>query len=141
MKQERVILSFIAVLIGLLVAGVAFYFYQTTKVIPNQKTTTTTLSEPTPTPKPSIYLIISTPTNEEIVDSKTLEIKGKTNPDSTILVITSSDQEVIEPSTQGNFATTVLLDNGENSITIQAISPTGETISEIRTVTYSTADF
>ena len=76
MKQERVVLSFIMVLIGLLVAGVAFYFYQTTKVIPDKSNTSNVIS-PTPTLKPTIFLSLSQPGNESVVASKTLKISGK----------------------------------------------------------------
>lgn len=141
MKQERVILSFIAVLIGLLVAGVAFYFYQSTKVVSDTKVAVTNAVQPTPTPKPTIYLSISDPSPEKVVDNKTLLIRGATNPGATIIIITKSDQIALEPSTTGNFTTTVILDSGENLINIQSLLPDGEEISVLRTVTYSTEDF
>ena len=140
MKQERVILSSVMVLIGLLVAGAAFYFYQSSKVV-SSKSTVSNVVAPTPTPKPSVYLSVTTPDNEIVVSNKTLNILGKAPVDATVLVITSSDQLVFKPSSQGDFSTTITLDGGLNVITIEAISPNGEIASVKRTVTYSTESF
>jgi hypothetical protein len=141
MKQERVILSFVAVLIGLLAAGLAFYFYQSTKTIPSSNQVTVNAPTPTPTPKPTVYLSLNAPDNEIVVTSKTLAINGMANPDATIIIYTDSGQQVIQPSTQGDFSTTLTLDDGENLIKLMAILPDGETMSLQRTVTYSTEDF
>jgi len=141
MKQERVILSFVAVLIGLLAAGLAFYFYQSTKTISQSNQVTVNAPTPTPTPKPTIYISLNAPANEIVVTSKTLAINGMTNPDATIIIYTDSGQQVIQPTTQGDFSTTLTLDDGENLIKLMAILPDGETMSLQRTVTYSTEDF
>lgn len=140
MKQERVILSFIMVVIGLLVAGAAFYFYQTTKIV-SEKSTISAHVTPTETPKPTIFLSINTPVNEEVVSSKTLIISGKTSYLATIVIVTNSDQLVLKPSSQGDFSTTVTLENDQNLIRIQALSPNGEIATVERTVTYSTTSF
>ncbi|MEK7160117.1 MAG: hypothetical protein AAB702_01390 [Patescibacteria group bacterium] len=140
MKQERVILSFIMVVIGLLVAGAAFYFYQTTKVV---STNSSALANPTPTesPKSTIFLSINTPASEEVVSNKTLIISGKTLPQATIVIVTNSDQLVVKPSTQGDFSTTVTLENDQNLIRIHSLSSNGEIATVERTVTYSTNSF
>src|ERR1035437_5605339 len=141
MKQERVILSFIMVLIGLLVAGALFYFYQSTKTVSPSTTGIVNRITPTSTPKPKAYLSLNQPSDEEVVSSKTLSISGKTNPNATLIIVTTSDQQVIQPTTQGNFLTTIILDVGQNLIEIHSILPTGETIVIRRIVTYSTEDF
>lgn len=141
MKQERVILSFIMVLIGLLVAGAAFYFYQSTKVVSPSKTTLTISPSPTPAPKSNIFVTLSAPSDESVVASKTLQITGKTTIGATILVITDSDQQIVQPSTQGDFSTTIALEDGENIIQIEAIASDGGETFVQRTVTYSTQDF
>lgn len=140
MKQERVILSFVMVLIGLLVAGAAFYFYQSSKVV-SSKSTVSNIISPTPTPKPTVYLSVTTPENEIVVSSKTLNVTGKAPSDATILVITDSNQLAFKPSSQGDFSTTISLESGLNVINIEAISPSGETTLVKRTVTYSTESF
>lgn len=141
MKQERVILSFITVLIGLLVAGIAFYFYQTTKVVSDKSSVNSLNSVVSPTPKPTIFLVLNEPNNEIVVSNKTLTVSGKTNPEATIIIITDSDQLVLKPSSQGDFSTTITLESGQNLIRIRAVTPNAETIVTDRTVTYSTEDF
>ncbi len=136
-------MSFIMVLIGLLVAGALFYFYQSTKKVSpstigivNQVTPTSA-----PTSKPTIYLSLSSPLDEEVVTDKTISVGGKTNPDATIIVITASDQQVLQPSSQGDFSTTITLNDDQNIIEIRSILPSGETTTVQRTVTYSTENF
>lgn len=141
MKQERVILSFVAVLIGLLAAGLAFYFYQSTKTISTPNQVTVNAPTPTPTPKPTVYLTLSSPSDESVVTNKTLTINGKTNPNATIIIYAGSDQTVIQPTSQGDFSVTLTLDNGENLLKLTSILPSGETITVLRTVTYSTESF
>lgn len=141
MKQERVILSFIMVVIGLLVAGVAFYIYQGTKTIPVSKTT---VSVATPTPTPigaSVYLNVNAPANESVTDNKTVTVSGKTTPDATIVIMTNSDQKVVQPSGQGDFSTTVVIANGANLIRVTAFGSDGQSETIERTITYSTEDF
>ena len=141
MKQERVILSFIAVLIGLLVAGFAFYFYQSTKTVSSSNQIILNAPTPTPTPRPIVYISLNKPDDEIIVDNKTLVISGKTNPNATIIIYTSAGQQVIQPSSQGDFSTTLTLNDGENLLKFMSILPGGETTTMQRTVTYSTEDF
>jgi|ERR1035437_4120100 hypothetical protein len=141
MKQERVILSFIMVLIGLLVAGALFYFYQSTKNVSPSTTAIANRITPTPTPKPKIYLSLNGPADEQVVSNKTLSISGKANPDATLIIITNADQQVIQPSSQGDFSTTITLDDGQNLIEIRSILPNGETMVIHRTITYSTEEF
>ncbi len=141
MKTEKVILSFIALLAGLLVAGVAFYFYQSTKAIPPSSVRTVTVKPPSPTPKSSIFLTIATPADEQVVANKTINITGNTIPDATVLVSTEIGDQVTTTAQNGNFQVTINLDNGENLIYITAIAPNGEEVTLIRTITYSTESF
>ena len=141
MKQERVILSFVMVLIGLLVAGGAFFFYQSTKTVTTNKEIAKTELTPTPTPNSSFFLLVNDPKDESIVNKKTITITGKTDPKATVVILTSSDQEIIQPSKQGDFNTTIAIGNGVNYIKIQAISPTGEVATVQRVIAYTTEDF
>lgn len=141
MKQERVILSFIMVIIGLLVAGVAFYIYQGTKTI-NAPRTTVSVATPSPTPiANSVYLNVESPKDEAVTDNKTVTVSGKTTSDATIVIVTNSAQEVVQPSGQGDFSTTITIASGENLIRIIAFGSDGQSTSVQRTVTYSTEDF
>lgn len=141
MKQEKVILSFVMVLIGLLVAGVAFYFYESSKTVTPSKEIS--VNEPTPTPiqNSSLFLVVSEPKADSIADRKTITVSGKTDPTATIAILTTSLQEIIKPSSQGDFNTTISIDNGLNYIRIQAIAPNGQTVTVQRTVGFTTEDF
>ncbi len=142
MKAERLILSFIALLIGLGVAGVAFYFYQSTKVIP--KSDTKAAKEPTPTPTPDVsgyILAIDKPKDEEVVSNKTITITGKTAADAVVVVSTETDEQIITPAQNGNFNTTQTISNGANIIQITAIFPDGGEKRVTRTVSFSSESF
>lgn len=142
MKQERVILSFIMVLVGLLVAGVAFYLYQGTKTIPASKLKTVTVVSPTPSASPSgVYLNIDSPQDESVVDNKVLTVSGKTIPGATVVILTSSSKQVVQPSQAGDFSTTINLDDGTNLLQVTSFGTDGLSTTVVKTVTYSTEDF
>lgn len=145
MKKEKIVLSFLAVLFGLLVAGGAFYLYQSTKVIPPSETKTISITPPSQVTKApqnsSIFLAVDTPKDEEVIDRKTITISGKTIPEASIAIITASTDQVVTPARNGNFSTTAVLENGVNYIEILAIAPNGEEAKVTRTVTFSTEDF
>lgn len=144
MKIEKIVLSFIAVMVGLLVAGIAFFVYQSTKVIPSSKLPKITINSPSPTvtlPPPTVILSIDQPLDESVTDKKSITVNGKTNPNATIIVNTASDDQVVKPATTGDFSITVPLNDGENQITLTAINDNGEEVTKQLTVTYSTEQF
>lgn len=141
MKTEKVILSFIAVLIGLLVAGVAFYLYQTTKVVDTPMPKKTATISPTPLPEDSLFLTIDKPGNEEVFERKSVTISGKTSPNATVIVSTSLTDEVLTASKNGSFTATTDIEDGQNVLEIIAIAPNGESMKETRVVTFSTEKF
>jgi len=140
MKKEKLILCFIATLFGLIIAGIAFYLFQATKTVPNA-TKTISLASPTPTPLPSISLTLDKPKDEEVVSSKVLVVSGKTQSNAVVAVITDSSQDVITPSANGDFSTTVNLNDGQNILEVIVIAPNGESIASKKTVTYSQEEF
>jgi len=140
MKKEKLILSFIATLFGLLVAGIAFYLFQSTKTIP--VTTTKTISFASPTPaSPSISLTLDRPKDEDVVGSRVLIVSGRTTSSAVVIVITDSSEDVITPSANGSFSTTVNLDEGQNILEVISIAPNGESVTSKKTVTYSLEEF
>ena len=141
MKTEKFILSFIAVILGLLVAGAAFYVFQATKTVTPTNTKTISLASPTPTPIPAIFLTLEQPKDEDVVNSKVLIVSGKTNENAIVVVITDSSEDVINPSGNGSFSTTVNLDNDQNILEVIAIAPNGESTTTRRTITYSQEEF
>ena len=141
MKKEQFILYLVATLFGLLVAGIAFYFFQTAKTTSNNATTTVSIASPTPTVIPLISLTVDQPVDEEVVDNKVLTVSGKTQSNAVVTVITDSSNDVITPDASGNFSTTVNLDDGQNILEVISIAPNGESMTIKKTVTYSQEDF
>lgn len=141
MKTEKLILSFVATLFGLLVAGIAFYLFQSTKTIPNSTTKTVSFVSPAPTSMPSIFLTLDQPKDEKVVNSKVLIVSGKTSSNAVVIVITDSSEDVITPSSSGDFSTTINLDEGQNILEVISIAPNGESTKNKRTVTYSQEEF
>lgn len=141
MKQERVVLSFIMVLIGLVVAGGAFFFYQSTKQKPTENQQVEINISPTPVADSGFFLKVNTPKDESLADRKTITVSGKTTFDATVVILTISTHEVVKPSRQGDFSTNITIDDGPNYIKIQAIAPNGEIETVERVVSYTTEDF
>lgn len=142
MKSERFILSFIAIIIGLLVAGGGFYIFQMTKSIPGPSNVTVKSTTATPTPDTSKYYItVDTPEDESVTDKRTITISGKTLPDATIAIASAGDIEVVKPSATGAYSMTETIDTGTNVFKISAIFSNGYEKSVTRTVTYSTENF
>lgn len=142
MKAEKIIISFLASLIGIFVAGIAFYLYQATKAPSTSETKTITISPPTPTQSPSSFIfIVDTPKDEEVVSNKTLIISGKTIPEAAIIISTALGDEVVTPSKNGSFSTSVTLEDNQNHIEMVAVAPNGEEKKIVKTVTYSTESF
>lgn len=140
MKTEKVVLAFLAILVGIVFSGVAFYFYQSTKTIP-ANVVKTVIQKPTPTPNSTFFLSVAEPLNESVVDKKVVKVSGKTTPDATIVIITESDEEVVKPSKVGDFSTKINIGDEENIIRISAFSEKGESKSVDRLITFSTEDF
>lgn len=141
MKKERTVLAIIAIVIGLIFAGLAFYFYQYTKILSHSKANPILVKAPSPTPKPSIFLSIESPSDEKLSDKKVISVSGKTNPDTIVTILTKSDFDVLKPSSAGDFSTTVNISDGVNIIRISAIAPNGEEQVVDRTISYTTEDF
>ncbi len=141
MRLEKVILSFIAIGIGLFVAGAVFFVYQLVRTIPPSKVPTITITNPTPTPATSSLLTISSPADESVTTSRSLTITGKTVPDATLELTTPTDDQVTTPASTGDFSLTTVLQDGENLITVMAITPDGQETVQTFTVTSSTEDF
>lgn len=144
MKAERVILSFVAVVIGLIAAGAAFYFYQLTKVVPQDKARpldVNSKTSPTPIPDNSNLLVVDSPKDEEVFNKKIITISGKTRSDATIVVTAENTDQVVKPASNGNFTLTQTILDGTTIIYITAIFPNGEEKTVIRTVTFSTENF
>jgi hypothetical protein len=144
MKAEKVILSFVAVFVGLVAAGFAFYLYQSTRVLPTDKSQplgTKTVVNATPTPPDTNFLSIDSPKDEEVFDKKVITVKGKTVKGATITISTQDSDQVVKPSDTGDFTLTQTIPDGTSVLQVSVIYPDGQEKKETRTVTFSTESF
>ncbi|MCL5432935.1 MAG: hypothetical protein M1524_02355 [Patescibacteria group bacterium] len=141
MKTEKIVLSFIAVAVGIIAAGIGFYLYQSTKTVKVTKTVSVTPTQSAPTEKPTNYLTVDSPKDEEVVDKKTITVSGKTMPNAVVIVSTLISDIVVQPTQNGNFTTTATIQEDQNPIEITSIMPNGEETTIKRTVTYSIENF
>lgn len=143
MKTEKIIISLMAMLIGLLVAGGAFYFFQVTKTEPSfsEKKITPAPTSISPTPTPSAFLSIDKPKDEEVVTKETITLSGKTLSNSTVIIFTNGIEEIVTSAPDGRFNTEITLEEGQNIIEIISISANGESQRLKRTITFSFEEF
>jgi hypothetical protein len=145
MKAEKVILSFVAIFVGLIAAGIAFYLYQMTKTVPAEKTkdvvTNTKVTPSVLSSESDKILTVDTPKDEDVFNKKLITINGRTISGATIIVSTETGDEVVTPAKNGNFSLTQTIPDGTSLITITAVFPNGEEKRITRTVTFSTESF
>lgn len=141
MKKEKIILSFSALIIGVLIALIGFYLYESSKRIKPSEIKTVTVNDATPTPASGLFLTIDSPKDEEVVTERTIKISGKTVPDAKIVIVTPTSEEAAVPTKDGNFSTDITLSDDENIIEISAIGTNGEIVKVKRVVSYSTESF
>lgn len=145
MKAEKVILSFVAIVIGLVAASAAFYFYQMTKTLPKEKAQIEIAANkkvtPSPTPDRGNFLTIDEPTDEGVFDKKIIAINGKTEKNATIIVTSEDADQIVKPAANGDFSLSQNIPDGTSILYITAIFPNGEEKQVTKTVTYTTETF
>jgi len=146
MKAEKVILSFVAVFVGLVAAGIAFYLYQSTKVVPNDQTQPVATQI---TKAPAVggattnndVFTIDEPSDQQVFDKKLITIKGTAVKGATITISTDDGDQVVQPADNGDFTLTQTIPDGTSLIEFTTIFPDGTEKTIDRTVTFSTANF
>ncbi len=146
MKAERVILSFIAVLVGLMVAGGTFYVYDHYfKSAPKPAVQIITVKPtliPSPTSAPKgDFFTITEPTDESVLTTHAITVSGKATKGSIIVVSTTSSDQVGVAANDGTYSLSTTIDNDTNPLYITAIFPDGTEQTMVRTLTYSTQQF
>lgn len=141
MKAEKFLILAFATIIGIGVAGIIFYFYQAQKTIPKSQIHTIAIQAPTPTPQSGIFLSLDNPKDEDVTDSKTITVSGKTIPDGTIIITSDLDQQIVSPSQNGDFSANLDIDSGENELDVTVVAPNGQTQTVKRIITQSTESF
>lgn len=140
--KERLAIIIVAIVAGLFITTAGFFIYQATKKTSDTKVQkTATDISPTEIPSDSPYIKIAEPSDEFITTKRTIQIKGSTNPNNTIVISTNQEDVAAKPSSDGQFSVTIEIDAGANTIISRAIAPNGDSVNDIRTVTYSSEEF
>ncbi|OGH12361.1 MAG: hypothetical protein A2857_01345 [Candidatus Levybacteria bacterium RIFCSPHIGHO2_01_FULL_36_15] len=142
--KEKILIIFIALALGLALATLGFYIFQSTKkgVLENSKKTDNINKTAENKDKTNgIILSIDSPTNESLVNERTIEVKGKTNPLNTIIVSSNLEDAMGSADSNGNFSINIGIDAGLNNIIVRSFSSTGDETKDERTVTFSQEDF
>lgn len=137
MTKERIILAFVAIIAGLIVASSTFFFY-------NEKGPSSSPNDsPTPTeiPNGKTALSIESPQNESVTDKNTAQIKGKANPGSLIVITTDTEDFAFMTDEDGSFEEKVSLSKNENILTVSAYPENQMSETEEIIVTYTTEEF
>ena len=142
--KERILIVFIAGILGLLITTAGFFIYQSTKVLPIEQPKSKInipLTLTSPTPKQLVALTIFEPKEEAIVTNRSVAIKGKTDPKNTVIISSNQEDIVATPSKTGEFSATITIDAGINKIITEVVTPEGKSFQDERMVTYTAEDF
>lgn len=85
-------------------------------------------------------LSITSPLDQSISKEPKTKISGNTNPLSWIVILGAKGEKIIQADSKGGFETEILLESGENEIEVQSISDSGDKVSKVITVVYTTAE-
>ncbi len=138
MSKVVVIVFVVVVLVAVL--GIGAFFIVTTKNTASPAVTTQVLTIPqTPTPQPlaqtpvnQIKLVVLTPVDKAVVTIPTLKVTGQTVPNADVAV----NEVDTKSDAAGNFSTNLGLNEGDNSIIVDAFDADGNTSEQELTVTY-----
>lgn len=138
--KERIVIIFIAVTIGLILTTFGFFLYESTKPA-TTSTPTPTKTQKTVLSKDEILLVVDEPVDELVIEKRTITVKGKTDPENTLVISTNQEDAVATPTSSGSFSTTISIDTGINKLIITAITPKGAKKEIIKTISFSSEDF
>ncbi len=116
---------------GATIPAVPSYTQMGTTSYPNQPSQATT-----PTQNNQISLTIVSPKNGTVLSGATVQVTGKTTPGADI----SINDADLKADAQGNFTTTVNLEEGDNYILVTAVNDSGAVSEQEITVSYTPAE-
>lgn len=139
--RERIVIVFIAIAIGLLTTTLVFFLYQQTKTIPQKSISKSSGNFPSPTPQNKVYLSIDEPKDESLAERRSIQVKGRTNAQNTIIISTNVEDLIVKPTTDGKFSATITIDPSSNEIVTRSIHPDGQEVQDVRVITFNTEEF
>lgn len=139
MDREKIITIVLGLVVGIILA--ATYFFGS-KFLPNfnkQAKPTAAITKRIPprekTDDKIITLTITDPDDNSSTSDKTIRLSGTYTPNSTIVLFAPDDEKIATSDAQGKFNFDVVLEGGENEITVSSFNKDGKLISAKRNVT------
>lgn len=125
MPKELIIAVAMGFIIGFAVAGGVFYLPKINTKKTNDVPTVLNEGKTAPSQKEQILDVTVPEDFQEIADTKT-DVKGKTQPNSTIVINTPDQDYVVRSDLSGNYEQNIALKPGTQEIAITAYLPNGE---------------
>lgn len=141
MRKEVIL----AVIIGVILGGVILYGINlaNNSVNSNPNKTETEENNPkapqTTSKKPASQITIDFPQDNSVITENTLTLKGSAKPNSTIAIITESDDIIVTADSEGNFFSPINLIVGENNLAVTSIDEKQATASATISVIHTTS--
>lgn len=84
-----------------------------------------------------VFLNLESPNSSTVAKDGVVEIKGKTLPNVTVVLMNNEDEKMIESDSYGAFQSNMVLKEGENNISVSAFTDDGQEKSVDVSVSYS----
>lgn len=137
---------FLAIVVGIIVGlGITFgLFILRQRFLPNQtareiEDSRQQVAAPTPTSLTS-QLVIQQPNNNLLTKDSTVQVVGKSWPNSYITILAADEEYITVTDDDGDFSQEVELELGGNRLTVIATSQQGEQEELVLSLVYSTVD-
>jgi hypothetical protein len=106
-------------LLGLVIVGVIGFFVYTKFFKPVNPQSASDSVTP-------LFLTLNSPTADTQATNDKVVVKGKTLPNTTVVLFNETDEATLDSNAKGEFEGTLLLSEGENNLIITAFAENGE---------------
>lgn len=136
----------VAIIVGFVIGGIAALGIVNVPALLKKNSTPTAVSQsvtPQPTPQVTplaLALEIAQPADQSIASSKNADIRGKTLPESLVVLDTDEDNTSTRAGNDGSFKFQAPLREGSNVLTITTYNDKADSESKTLTVYYTSED-
>lgn len=128
-----------AIILGVgLGVAVAFGIWRANQALAPREQAQNQNTVPTPGPENFSELVITDPENQTVVFQDSVTIRGATTPGTTLAILTSDDEYILEADKEGGFEQEVKLVGGPNEIKVISFDESGGTSEERLVVVFTT---
>lgn len=83
-------------------------------------------------------LVLSSPQDESVQETEEVTIAGTTDPDAFVVIVLNDNETITQADDSGNFSVEETLEEGANVILVFSVNEDGQTVTQERTVIYTT---